>query len=158
MNLSDLRRRAHHIPQRQRRGPHLFKEELQAERAQVFAIVAVFRLGHAFGAAGGEFHSPAVLVHALAGLFMDEFDLRAVNLVEGHARFAGLNLGFERIVKLIERSLLQIHDLRQVQVVEFLEMMPQRGIYLRLAGGRVEHVAVTDPFLLRQPNREQQQR
>jgi hypothetical protein len=45
---------------------------------------------------------------------MNELDLRSVDLVERHAGLARLNLRPEGLVKLIERSFLQIHKFRQV--------------------------------------------
>ena len=158
MRQARLRRGAHHIAQRHRRGADLFQEELQPQRTEVLAVVAVFRLGRAPGLAGLELHPAPILVHALAGLLVDEFNLRPVDLVERHARFARLNLRLERLVELVQRGLLQIHELRQVQVVEFLEMMPQRGIHLGFAGRRIEDVIVAHALLLREFDRQQQQR
>ena len=83
---------------------------------------------------------------------MDELKLRPVNLVEGDARLARLNLGFERFMELIQRCLLQIHELREVQIVEFLEMMPQRGIHLRFTARWIQNVIIAHALLFREFN------
>ena len=122
-----------HIAQRHRRGPDLFQEQLQPQRTKILPIVAVFRLGAALGPAGLELHPAPILVHALARFLVDEFDLRPVDLVERDARLARLDLRLERFIELVQRGFLQVHELRQVQIVELLEMMPQRRIHFGFA-------------------------
>ena len=61
----------------------------------------------------------------------------------------------ERFAKLIKRRFLQVHGLRQVEIVKFLEMMPQRGIDLSLAGGGIENVVVTNALFLREFDRQE---
>ncbi len=117
MRQARLRRSACRVAQRHRRGADSLQEQLQPQRAEVFALVTVFRFLGGLGSAGLNLDPPPILVHTLTGLFVDEFNLRPIDFVEYDARLARLNLRLERFIELIQRRLLQIHKLRQVQIV-----------------------------------------
>lgn len=95
-----------------------------------------------------QFEAPAVLVYPLASFFVNQFNLRSVNFVLPHARFARLNLRLKRTIELVECHLLQIYELRQTQIVEFLEMVSQGRVHLGFASCGIQHVIVTNPFFL----------
>ena len=61
-------------------------------------------------------------------------------------------------VKLLQRRLSQIDDLRQIQAVELLEMMPQRRVHLGFGRRRLEHIVIAHALLPRELDRQQQQR
>src|SRR5205814_6778737 len=138
--------------QRHRRGTDFLQKQLQAQRMEMLAIVTAIRFYSASCPARLKLDAAAILVHALPGLLVNEFNLRAINLIERHPWFARLDLRLERIVELVKRSFFQIDDLRQAQVVEMLEMIPQRGVDLGLARGRIENIIVAHTFLLREFN------
>jgi hypothetical protein len=94
----------------------------------------------------------------LAGALVDELNLGLIHQSKRHARFAGADLRFEFAVKLLQRDVAQIHRFRQPQAIQLVEMMTQGRIHLSFARRRFQHVLIAHAFLLRQFDREQQQR
>ena len=107
---------------------------------------------------GNNCNPAAILVDALSCFFVDELDLRPIDFVQDYSRLARLDLRPEIFAKLVERCFLEIDELRQVQIVEFLEMMAEGGIHLGFAAGGVEHVIIADAFLFGKFNGQQQER
>ena len=153
-----LRRGTGDIAQRHGRGANLVQKQLQAKGTEIFAVVGIVRFYQRARFAGLQFLAATVLIHPLAGLFMDQINLDAIHLVQRHAGFAGVNLRLERVEKLVQRGFLEIDELGEIEIIKFLEMMPQGGVHLGLGGDGIEHVIIAHAFFLGEFHREQEQR
>src|SRR5688572_4300347 len=103
-------------------------------------------------------YAAAILIETLTGLRANQLDLRPIDEIERDARFRRVNLSFQRLIKLLERRLLDLHGFRQVEVVQFPEMMPQGRVHFCFSGGGLENVTVAYALFLRQLHRQEQER
>ena len=158
MGQARLRQSARRGPLGQGSRQPFFPEKLQTERSEVLPIVAVTEARFGALRRSAEFLFALELGEPLPRPLVDELDLRFIHQSQGHPRFAGADLRFEFPVKLLQRLFAQVHRLRQAQAIELVEMMTQRRVDLGFARRRVEQVLIADAFLLRQLDRQQQQR
>ena len=154
VELARQRRCSGEVTQRQRRGHDLLLEDLQAERAEVGLVIAVVHLGCGDATTAAS-HATAILIDTLLGLLVKELDARLLIEHEANARLAGMDLCLQLLMKGGECGAAQVDGLRQVEIVELLQVMAQRGVHLghRVAG--FESVVVFDTFFLRQLDRQQ---
>ena len=149
------RRGADRLAQRQRAGLHALAEQGQAERPVVLALVAeirALRVGPAAPAA-----APLVLLQALHRLAPDQLDRRPGLQAQFHAGLGGADLRGQVGVDRLDRDLVQVHAVRQLDVVQLAQVMAQRRIELGLAVLALDQVLVAHALLAHQFDRQPQQ-
>jgi hypothetical protein len=133
-------------------------KELQPERAEVVLRVAEVLRGH--GHRGRRAHARAALelLEPLACALVNQLDLGLLHQPQLHAGLALRDLRRHLRVELLDGGLAQVHRLGQHDAVELAQVVAQRRVDLRFAGGGLQQVLVAHALLARELDRQHEER